>query len=1033
MPQYSPQTARENALLAFGERHGLATLALLAVLLAGVWAYFSMPRAQYPEVKLNWVTIVVVWPEAAAHDVERWVTRPLENALRRVDDIEYLSATSRDHVSTLLLRFADISPRRLERRMQALARAIQAEAGAFPAGVHAPQIVELTTSSVFHTALVLIADPGGELGLVRLAESVRRDLEAMPGVGRVLVYGDRRPELVVEFDAAAARALHVDLEAMAQQLTAHARDAPAGEVGLEGRRYNLVVQGMGADTDALLALHVPTTDGGSHPLGAFATVHLAPSTGRERVSVGETAAVLLAIGKRENANTVDLLRRIEAYIAARNADFGRDVLILADDQSENTRLAIRAMEYNALLGLLMVLGIAWLFLGRRIAFLVSLGVPFALAAMFLILHLTGQTLNVAVLLGVAIVLGIPLDDAVVVAEAISMRMHAGMERLRAVREGLAEVARPVITSVLATTAAFAPLLFMPGILGEFMFTVPLTVILALFASLIASLWILPTHVAHCRLCAPAPGRMRALRVRYARLLRHQYGRGLLWAFRHPVQVGLGFSTLVTLVLIALVAGWLKTQWFLSDPLRVFNVNVRMHVQADIEQTLRAAQAIERRILAVAAPGEVRASFVIAGLLLTPTEPLPGEHLGQLTISLAADGPRTVGDFVAAARAALSPWPQEVEAISFQVLSADLPTLSGITARLSGEDAAQLVAASRALRVRMESIVGLGDIQDDAPGGRPRLALRLHPDAAGQAGLDPARLAAYVRLHHSGVPLARLNRPDLGEIDLVLRARAEDAETLQAWLNTPIRMPSGVFLSPAKLFDLAFEDTPGPLRRVNHWPTTTLRASVDHTQLSTAAAVRAVESAWAAIAAEYPGVRLRFGGEFEDVRQSLAAIARFAALGGALMFALLMVQFRSVRLALVILATLPMAFVGASLGLLSSGLPLSLYTLYGGIALGGVAVNASILLVAAARDRSALGFSPVAAAFHAARRRLVPILITTLSIIAGLISVALGLAGDSVLWGPLAATLVWGLALATPMTLFATPLLYVVAASGSERR
>jgi len=511
MPQYSPMSPPRVSARAFSGRHGLATLALVAVLLAGALAYHAMPRAQYPEVKLNWVVILSVWQGAAAHDVERRLTLPLENAVRRIEDIDYVSATSRDHVSTLLLRFADIPHRRLEHRMQELARAVQAEAGAFPAEAQAPQIIELTTSSLFHTALLLITDPGGEFGLFRLVESTRRDIEAMPGVGRVQMHGERRPELAVEFDPARARTLGVDLERLAQQLAAHARDVPAGEARVGGRAYSLYAQGAGADPDALLALRVPTLAGGHVALADFASVRLVTAPGMERVAAADRGAVLLAIGKQENANTVDLLRRIEAYVAARNAELGQNALILADDQTESARLAIRAMEYNALLGLVMVLCIAWLFLGRRIALLVSIGVPFALAAMFLVLYLSGHTLNVAVLLGVAIVLGIPLDDAVVVAESISLRINAGMERLRAVREGLAEVARPVIASVLSTTAAFAPLMLMPGILGEFMFTVPLTVILALLASLVASLWILPTHVASCRLCVPNPGRMRALR------------------------------------------------------------------------------------------------------------------------------------------------------------------------------------------------------------------------------------------------------------------------------------------------------------------------------------------------------------------------------------------------------------------------------------------------------------------------------------------------------------------------------------------
>lgn len=1006
----------------FTGRRSLASLVYLLVLVSGAYAYFALPRAQYPEVKLNWAALTTVWPGASAQDVERRVTLPLEAAVRRVPGLDYVSATSRDHVATLLLRFGDLSEAQFDRRLQALSREVQAAAAGLPREARPTQILELTTSSLFHTALVLVTDPSGG-DLCRLVDTVRRDLESMAGVGRVWSYGERRPELEVRFDPARVEALGVDLKALLATVAGHAGDYPAGAIALGDRHYPVRVQGQGANPDFYGGLYVPAR-AGSVALSALAETRRVPGPGRERVALGEAPAVLLAVTKGEHANTFDLLRRIESYVAGKNRQMGRPVLLLADDQTEATRRALAAMAYNALLGLALVLAIAWLFLGRRIALRVCLGVPFALAVMFIALYLGGQTLNVSVLLGVAIVLGIPLDDAVVVAEAISLRIGQGIERLEAVRLGLREVAMPVTTSVLATTVAFAPLMLMPGILGKFMFTVPLTVILTLLASLAASLWILPDHVAGCRRCRAPDDRLARLRTAVLRRLRQAYGRALVAAFRHPMRVAVPMLAVFVLVGAAVAQGWLKTRWFMSDPLPIFNVNLRLPATAGLDATLAAAREAERRLLAEARPGEVRASFVVAGLQFTPSEPRAGAHLGQVTVSLRAGAGRDTASFVAAARGRLDGMPG-VEQVAFQVLSADLPSLAGLNLRLSGDDPARLAAAARAVREVVANLPGLRDLDDDSQGGRPQLTLRVDGPAASRAGLDPIELAGHVRLYHDGVPVARVADGDQ-EIEIVVRARPMNEAALQDWLQRPFHPPGappGLRVRPAELFALQFEDAAGPYRRVNYQRAITLSAGLDPDRLSAREAVERVAAAWQRLRADYPGVRLEFGGEFDDVREGIAALARLAALGGGLMYLLLAWQFASPRLPLIVLATVPMAFAGAALGMLAGGMPVSLYTLYGGIALGGVAVNASIMLVAAAEDRRARGLPAQAAAILAARRRLVPILITTLAIIAGLLSVALGLAGRSVLWGPLAATLVWGLALATPMTLFATPLLY----------
>lgn len=1005
-------------MLAILRSHRLADLVFGAVLLLGAWAYFAMPRAQYPEVNLNWMAVAVVWPGAAAQDVEREITLPLEAAARRVADVRLVTATSRDNVATLLVRFQDLPHARFERRLAALDREIRQAAAGFPREARPPQVLELTSSNFFPTAMVVVAGQAMDGRVCRLAEAAREELERLPGVARVWSYGLRERELAVRFDPDALRMRQVSPETLARAVADQAHTYPAGMAEVSGRRYAMRVEGLGANPDFLAEMPIADAQGRPVRLGELASVSQGVGPARELVRMNGQPAVLLSVIKAEGVNTLDLTRAVGELVRSKNERLGGAPLTLLDDQSEATREAIGVMEANALFGLLVVVLVTWFFLGRRLALLTSLGVPFALAGMFLALYLLDQTLNVSVLLGVAIVLGIPLDDAVVVADAIRLRLAAGMSRVEAVAAALKEVARPVTASVFATCLAFAPLLLLPGLLGRFMFVTPLTVIVTLLMSLIASLWLLPRHA----VVWGGQERDVGWRDRLALRLRRIYGHLLAATFRRPWPVLAAFTGFFLIAGASLGLEWVKPRWFASDPLRVFNLNLQMPPATSMETTAQAARALEQAARKVARAGELRGSLAMAGLQFTPSEMVLGEHLGQVTLSLAPEsgGARSVTEFVAALRPALAA--PGAESVSVQVLSADLPMLSSLTLRLSGASLERLARASAALRQALEQTPGFIDPRDDASFSQPRIVLRVDSAAAAAAGFDPFKLAALIRLHFEGVEVGKVMEGE-ETLNLVVRGKALDQAAVTRLLEQPWRLPDGRLADPKTLFTIQYESAPGELRRVDGRRAVTLHAGFDQDHLTARQAQMAVEAAWAQLAPTHPGVQLALGGELEDVKASLNDLLLYLLLGFFLMYAWLAVQFGRLALPLVILATAPMALAGVGIGLLLSEQPLTLYTLYGCVALSGVAVNASIVLVSAGEDRLALGMSPLAAAFHAARRRLAPILITTLTVIGGLISLALGWGGESLLWGPLASAIVWGLALATPLTLFVTPLLH----------
>lgn len=1015
------------------ENHPLANIAFAVVLLLGAFAYLTMPREQDPEINFNWVMITTVLPGASAEDVEKRVTKPLEDAIKGVADVRFSTSSSRENVSNILVRFREISGRDFDKRVNDLRRDIQNKAKSeLPGEAKDPRVLEVTTSNGFPTALVLVTGQAADEVLRQRARQLRDEFERMPGIDQVFATGLRDPELLVEYDAVALANRGLNGTDVADAASAWFRDTFAGkiETGQGEGRDAWLVRVVGQDVDPERVAQIPVGAGRNQvPLASVAEVTRARAKAGSLASHEGRPAVMLAITKKSRTNTLDLIERIDAFIAAKNPVLAGEgiALKLLDDQTPKTRESIGIMEANALVGLGVVLAMCWLFLGGRIAVLVALGIPFSLAGTFAVLGALGHTVNISVLLGVVIALGMLVDDAVVVVEAIYYKMQRGMAALEASIDSMREVFAPVTASVLTTMAAFLPLMLLPGIVGKFMFIIPFIVTLALAISLLEAYWILPVHVVTAS--RRAPPKTDDWRARFNHLLRVKYARWLIAVLRRP---GLSLAAMLLMLAgagAAVATGLVRVQFFAFDPLRVFYVNVDMPAGAPIEQSLAEAEKLEARVKQHLHPGETRNTAAYAGLKFTDTEPLYGEAYGQVVVSLLpTEGGRSVPEIVAAMRADVESLPSPGQ-VSFTLLSGGPPLTKPVRVRVRGDDPLELRAAADALAGIVRAVPGARDVTDDDIPGRPQLVLELDREALRAAGLDAGKVARLLRLAVDGEIVAQTR--DRGE-KLELRVRAQHradgsvgADILDL-LDDPVALPGGQVTTLGALVRAETKVGKGVIKRYNLVRAITVEADLDKAVTDTLEADRLITAGWEKIAARFPNTGIDFSGEMEDIRESLDAMQWLFLLGVGLIYLILAAQFRSYWQPLLILVTVPLAFTGVALGLLVSRNPLSLYTLYGVIALTGIAVNSAIVLIAAANERLKSGMSVLHAAVYAARRRVVPILITTVTTIGGLFSLAFGLAGHSLLWGPVAQSIVWGLAISTVLTLFVIPLLYWMA-------
>ncbi|HSH41668.1 MAG TPA: efflux RND transporter permease subunit [Arenicellales bacterium] len=1014
------------------QNHVLANLLFALVLAVGIASYLLLPRQQDPTINFNWIDITTVFPGASATDVEARVTDVLEEAIRNVSDIDFVSSNSREGVSSILVRFEDISEREFDQRVTSLRREIQNKDDELPDEVEDPYIFEVTSANAFPTATVVVTGPADDESLRYQSELAMKDIERIDGVDRILDTALREPELQVLFDPVELMRHGLAPTELADTVSGYYRDISAGSAEVGGENWLVRLVGTDRDPGYLASLPV-TTAQGEVPLGALASVERGREDAQQLVRFDGRPAVILAATKKGDANVLEVVERIRAYIEERNRELeGTGIrLVLADDQTEVTNNAIDVMQTNALLGLFLVLFVTWLFVGSRIALLTCIGIPFILAGTFWILREAGQTLNTSVLLGVVISLGMLVDDAVVVVEAIYYRLQRGMEVLKATDQALREVFAPVTTAVLTTMSAFLPLMLLPGILGKFMLVIPLVVTVALAISLVEAYWMLPAHVIAARISFARPSRIHGYRVRALHWIRLRYTRLLLRVMRRPLAA-LVVILAMFIGAVAATATAVKFDFFASDPMRLFYINVTMPTGTPLETTMDTVLEVERRARRHIDDEEARSIVSYAGQMFTETAPFFGDHYGQILVSLQPKRPglRGVDELIESLRNDVTSTPGP-ERVTLLRLAGGPPTAKPINVKVRGDDLQTIRAAADDLKTFLNDHPLISDVTDDSPPGQLEYSLRLDTDAVRRAGFQPPMIARTVALLVDGEVAAAMQ--DRGEeVELRVRARREDYHSPDELLRFALRADSGELVPLETLLHSEKARGPANIRHFNFRRAITVEADIDTERIDTVAANRALLEHWESVKDQYPDIDLNFEGELDDIQESLDAIYVLFLFGVGLIYLILGTQFKSYFQPLMILVTLPMAFTGVVLGLLITGNPMSLFTLYGVVALAGISVNAAIVLISAANDRLAAGMSLLHATVYAARRRVIPVIITSLTTIAGLLSLATGLGGSSLIWGPVATSIVWGLAFSAAMTLFVIPLLYRLTMPRSRR-
>ena len=1041
----------------------LSNLLMVVITALGVYAWVTLPRDLIPEIVTYTARISTFYPGASAETVEKLVTARIEDAIEKVDQIDLITSKSSEGRSDISVQFEEISDRDFDKRIQDLRNAVDRIKDLPSELLDQPEVVAVDISNGVPMVTVAVSGNLDESQMKLAAEALEKQIIKIDGVSNIQVAGVRDREIWVEVDPDRLKSYNLVAEQVSLALSQRNLNLPAGV--LEVGQSEFLVRTMGefrSVAEIAETIIKVTTYGTPVRVKDIATVRDTYQEARTLSRINGQPSISLTIQKKNDGNTIRIIDQIRKIVTPYTEGQTNPVnqmiqktsskltpielppetkISLVNDSSVLLRERLGILQNNALLGLVLVVVFLWLFMGSRNAFFAALGIPTAILGALWILKLMGSSINASTLFGLILVIGIVVDDAIVVIENVFRRMEEGLSPAKAAIVGAQEVAWPVLSASLTTMAAFLPLILMSGIPGQFMRVVPITGVVVILASLVEVFAILPAHIAEWSKPTTANSEeghsnwFVNIQDRYVELL----NRILDW--RYVIVFGTVLGTFVFSIL-AFIS--LPKELFPGEDFPQFYIKVDMPTDYGIEETSQFMEKLERVVKSL--PKEEYVALVTNIGLQTPTNGLEGtsisSNVAEVLVELVPKDERNrsrdeIIEFLRLQMTEIT----GAEKIYFDKQEGGPPRGRDVEVKVKGDRIPQLVAIANQLKKKLSSIDGVFDVKDDFKSGKPEIRLRTKGEKLRQFGLTIFQVANNVRHAIEGNTCTVYRDADEA-IDVVVKYTKNSMNTIDALSQMMIATPSGISVPLKDIAQISRENSLVDIKRFDVERAITVSASVDREVTSPAIATQVLQATFEDIGFRYPGYSLDFRGEFDQILESFKELGlKLLPMGVMLMYFILGAQFKSFLQPFIILFAIPFGVIGAMVGLLITQSTLSLIALFGVVALAGIVVNDSIVLIdfinqrrnqnqkSKTYDDQEKANDPVDelrdAVLKGSRLRLRPIVLTSITTIAGLIPMFLGLGGKSPVWQPLASTIIFGLLFSTLLTLFVMPALYYI--------
>ncbi|MFN9370167.1 MAG: efflux RND transporter permease subunit [Planctomycetia bacterium] len=1031
---------------------------VIAILLVGGLAFASMRREVFPEFDLAIVLVTVPYPGATPDEVEEGICQKVEEACRSVAGIKKITSVAQEGIGFCVFELQEYV-----KDVQKTLGEIRSEVERIPS---MPELAEdaKVEQVTLRTAAIKVGvlapagttwDTAAELELRDVAEQVRDDLLSLREVSAANLLGARDYQIDIEISEETLRKYGLSLQKVAEIVRRENLELPGGtirsdrgEIMLRGKNKRYV----GAEIAKLPLVTLP--DGLVLTVGDLGTVRDEFADVAALNQINGRPGIVVSIDRSSGEDLLAMVAAVKKYVATAKLPAGYEFAVWAD-QSIDVRDRLEMLLSNGFQGLVIVFVMLALFLDLKIAFWVAMGIPFSMLGTGALMFGTDQTLNMLSMFAFLMAIGIVVDDAIVVSDNVDRHRRMGKSLVTAAIDGTVEVVPSVISSVLTTVITFLPLCFVSGVMGKFIAVMPFAFISTLLVSLAESTLVLPGHLAHeknlvftilgivlypLRVLLPAVAWLqRACDSGLKRFVKNVYAPALDVALDNRLSVVAG-AACILLVALGIVRSGI-TPFLLFPKIDANRLLVKVvfpdGTPAEIteEATSRLEQAAVAAARDLAADGKpiielIHRSVgqVAAQGEIGPNARMSGSHVGAVAVELVDGRERSVNS-----EQFISEWRRQAgefsgteslvcgtenigpggKTIEFKLLAAADP-----------EGVRQLEAAVERCKEWMAQYPGVIDIDDDSRPGKWEYQIKVKPKAEAM-GVSLTDLAGTIRASFYGEAVMRLQR-GRHEVKLMVRYPQAERRTLATLDEIRVTSPDGVKRPISELADVAIERGYSEINRLGQKRSITVTADIDvaKTTLTSSQVIADMEKRlMPSFATDYPAVRVRWEGQREQSNESLRSLGVGFVVALFAMFVLLTMEFKSYFQPFLILAAIPFGIAGAVFGHALMGMPLTLFSMFGLVALAGVVVNDSICLIDFINLRVREGHPLRAALREAGCLRFRPVMLTSITTIGGLLPLLLEKSFQAQFLVPMATALAFGLMMTTLLVLILVPVMY----------
>ena len=1024
-------------LVEFSVKHSLfVNLLSVFLIVAGLFSVFSLRREAFPDVSFDVVNIMTIYKGASAEEVEKLVTTKLEKELKEVDDIENIYSTSGEGSSMITLEIS-LDTKDKKKVVNDIQKAVDRVTD-LPGGVDERPIVTEITSGKIAVIKVALSGDLSEYRLRELTDAIKDRFEDIEGVASVKRTGWRDEEYWVEPDLAKMKDYHVSIEEIMDSLAKRNVNIPGGKLRDSNQEFVVRIMGEFVNKEEIENVVIRANDLGNW-LKVKDVAYVRHTYEDETVMdrVMGTRSITLIIVKKEKGDAIKIVSNVKRIISEFKKSAPKELNISSFyDMSYYINRRLGVLKFNGTIGLLLIVGILFLFLHPISALMTALGIPIAMLTTFCIMELLGMSINLITMFGLILVLGMIVDDGIIISENTYRYLEKGMNPKEAAIKGATEVTAPVITTVLTTIAAFSPLLFMTGLLGKFIRNIPFVVIIALAASLLEAFVILPSHLADfCRPISKNGGKVVVSdrKAHWLVKLRIWYRKILTKALDNRYKVAVGIIG-VFIACLLIVKFMIPFVLFGSEGVEQFAIRAEAKKGTSLERMSDLIVPVEEFVNRISKEyldsyetiiGEATeergfdpdaksgSNLAVINVYLTPSQHRK-ESAKEIMEEL-RHGLKKVKNGI-----------KEFDRLYFREFKEGPPVGKAIDLRVRGEDFSIINEIVGKIKDSLKGFSGVRDISDSYDLSSQELQIHIDEEKATRAYLTIGQIARAVRNALEGGVATTIKRSKAEEeIRVLVRLPKVERDTLRVFDKLLIPNKFGNLI-PLK--EIAFVKEHKGLRTIKHLNGkrfVAVTGEVDTKKTTSSKIHYFLNKNTKDIPKQYPGYTIKYAGEQEETRKSMMSLFEAFSIAVLLIFIILATLFNSLIQPLVVLLTIPFGLIGVVFAFLTHGLNFSFLAILGIVGLTGIVVNDSIVLVDFINKMRKDGVSRRDSIIEAGVLRLRPVLITTFTTVAGLSTVAYGIGGSDPFLKPMALAIAWGLLFATVLTLIVMPCFYAI--------